>query len=47
MHCVGAICDPDEADRKLSDGFEKDVERIPKTSPSERHRLLFSATMPT
>ncbi|MFD1949830.1 DEAD/DEAH box helicase [Sphingomonas arantia] len=36
----------DEADQMLDMGFAKPIERIVATLPSDRHTLLFSATMP-
>ena len=36
----------DEADRMLDMGFVRDVRRILRLVPAERHALLFSATMP-
>lgn len=36
----------DEADQMLDMGFAKPIERIVATLPTERHTLLFSATMP-
>ena len=36
----------DEADQMLDMGFAKPIERIVATLPTDRHTLLFSATMP-
>jgi ATP-dependent RNA helicase RhlE len=36
----------DEADRLLDLGFARDVNRIVEQTPTKRHTLLFSATMP-
>ncbi len=36
----------DEADQMLDMGFAKPIERIVATTPTDRHTLLFSATMP-
>lgn len=36
----------DEADEMLNMGFSEDIDSILKNIPSERHLLLFSATMP-
>lgn len=36
----------DEADEMLSMGFQEDLETILSTTPTTRHTLLFSATMP-
>ncbi|MEH0153807.1 DEAD/DEAH box helicase [Limibacter armeniacum] len=36
----------DEADEMLNMGFKKDIDRILRFAPKERHTWLFSATMP-